>query len=43
MSTVAMGFPLDLLLAFQLFHPFLFSRDLLRLMGSTPAGGGIVS
>jgi hypothetical protein len=32
MSTVAMGFPLDLLLSLQLFHPLLFARDLLRLM-----------
>ncbi len=32
MPSVAMGFPLDLLLVFQLFHPFLFSRGLLRLM-----------
>jgi hypothetical protein len=30
MPSVAMGFPLNLLLAFQLFHPFLFSRGLLR-------------
>ncbi|WPZ37133.1 hypothetical protein T8K17_25750 (plasmid) [Thalassobaculum sp. OXR-137] len=30
MPSVAMGFALNLLLAFQLFHPFLFSRGLLR-------------
>jgi hypothetical protein len=29
MSSVAMGFPLDLLLALQLFHPFLFLHGLL--------------
>jgi hypothetical protein len=30
--TVAQTIPLDLLLAFQLFHPFLFLRGLLRGM-----------
>ena len=34
MSTVAMGFPLDLLLALQLFHPLLFFCDLLRCVPS---------
>jgi hypothetical protein len=29
MPSVAMRFPLNLLLALQLFHPFLFSRRLL--------------